>query len=124
MHESLLQLNCFIDLFIVHLNMESKYYSYSDKELIRKWGEKLKSLRIDADLSQTDLALKTGMSRSSIAEIEKGRNFSIASLISISRSLKFLDEFEFFLKEKTYELTPMEIYEKEKKRKKRGGYKK
>ena len=104
--------------------MESKYYSYSDKELIRKWGEKLKSLRIDADLSQTDLALKTGMSRSSIAEIEKGRNFSIASLISISRSLKFLDEFEFFLKEKTYELTPMEIYEKEKKRKKRGGYKK
>lgn len=104
--------------------MISKYYSYSDKELIRKWGEKLKALRIEANLSQTELAQKTGMSRSSIAEIEKGRNFSIASLISISRSLKLLDEFEFFLKKETYELTPMEIYEKEKKKKKRGGYKK
>lgn len=104
--------------------MLSKYYSYSDKELIRKWGEKLKSLRVEANLSQTELSKKTGMSRSSIAEIEKGRNFSIASLISISRVLNILDEFEFFLKEEEYELTPMEIYEKEKNKKKRGGYKK
>jgi transcriptional regulator with XRE-family HTH domain len=104
--------------------MENRYYGYSDKELIRKWGEKLSSLRISAELSQTELAKKTGLSRSSIAGIEKGRNFSIASLISISRSLEFLDEFEFFLKKEEYELTPMEIYKKEKKKKKRGGYKK
>lgn len=102
--------------------MENKYYGYSDKEIIRKWGEKLSSLRVDAGLSQTELAQKTGMSRSSIAGIEKGRNFSVASLIAISRALEFLDQFEFFLKEKEYELTPMEIYEREKKRKKRGGY--
>ena len=104
--------------------MENIYYSYSDKELIRKWGEKISSLRIAAGLSQTELALKTGMSRSSIAGIEKGRNFSIASLISISRSLEFLDEFDFFFKKEEYVLTPMEIYEKEKKKKVRGGYKK
>lgn len=104
--------------------MESKYYASSDKELIRKWGEKLKSLRIDAGLSQSDLAQKTGMSRSSIAEIEKGRNFSIASLLAISRSLNFLNELEFFLKKEEYVLSPMEIYEKEQKKKKRGGYKK
>lgn len=104
--------------------MERKYYAYSDKEILRKWGEKLRSLRIAAGLSQTELAQKTGLSRSSIAEIEKGRNFSIASLISISRTLEFLDEFEFFLKKEEYELTPMEIYEKEKKKRKRGGYNK
>lgn len=103
--------------------MENEYYAYSDKELIRKWGEKLSALRVAAGFSQTELAQKTGMSRSSIAAIEKGRNFSIASLISISRSLGLLEEFDFFLKEETYELTPMEIYEKEKKKKKRGGYK-
>ena len=104
--------------------MVSKLNSYSDKELIRKWGEKLKRLRVDADFSQTELAVKTGMSRSSIAEIEKGRNFSIGSLISISRALNQLDKFENFLKEEEYELTPMEIYEREKKKRKRGGYKK
>ena len=104
--------------------MTSKLNSYSDKELIRRWGEKLKRLRVDADFSQTELAVKTGMSRSSIAEIEKGRNFSIGSLISISRALNQLDKFENFLKEEEYELTPMEIYEREKKKRKRGGYKK
>lgn len=104
--------------------MLSKYYSYSDKELIRNWGDKLKSLRIDAGFSQTELAEKTGMSRSSIAEIEKGRNFSIGSLISIVRALNLLDKFEFFLREDEYRLTPMEIYQLEKKKRKRGGYKK
>lgn len=104
--------------------MKSKFYSYSDKELIRKWGEKLKALRLEADISQTDLAEKTGMSRSSIAEIEKGRNFSMSSLISIARALNFLDEFEYFFKDEEYKLSPMEIYELEKKKKKRGGYNK
>lgn len=104
--------------------MTSKLNSSSDKELIRKWGEKLKRLRIDAGYSQTELAVKTGMSRSSIAEIEKGRNFSIGSLISISRALNQLDKFEYFLKEEEYTLTPMEIYEREKKKRKRGGYNK
>ena len=104
--------------------MTSKLNSSSDKELIRKWGEKLKRLRIDAGYSQTELAVKTGMSRSSIAEIEKGRNLSIGSLISISRALNQLDKFEYFLKEEEYTLTPMEIYEREKKKRKRGGYNK
>jgi transcriptional regulator with XRE-family HTH domain len=104
--------------------MISKLNTYSDKELIRKWGEKLKRLRIDAGFSQTELAEKTGMSRSSIAEIEKGRNFSIGSLIAISRALNQLDKFEYFLKEEEYTLSPMEIYEREKKKRKRGGYNK
>ncbi len=104
--------------------MINKINKYSDRELIRKWGEKLKRLRIDAGFSQTELAEKTGMSRSSIAEIEKGRNFSIGSLIAISRALNQLDKFEYFLKEEEYTLTPMEIYEREKKKRKRGGYNK
>ena len=104
--------------------MINKFSKYSDKELIRKWGAKLKRLRVDAGMSQTELAEKTGMSRSSIAEIEKGRNFSIGSLLSISRALNQLAQFEFFFKEEEFKLTPMEIYEREKKQRKRGGYKK
>ncbi len=99
-------------------------YSHSDKELIRKWGGKIKELRIEAGFSQTELAEKTGMSRSSISEIEKGRNFSIVTLISISRALQILDKFEYFFEKEAYELSPMEIYEREKKKRKRGGYKK
>lgn len=104
--------------------VKEKLYTSTDKELIRKWGEKLKTLRLEADWSQTELAEKTGMSRSSIAEIEKGRNFSIGSLISILRALQQLHQIEFFLKEQPYELSPMEIYELDKKKRKRGGYNK
>ena len=104
--------------------METNVYSNTDKEIIERWGSKIKSLRIEAGISQTDLAKKTGLSRSSISEIENGRNFSIASLVAISRHLNILQELAFFIKEEEYELTPMEIYEKEKKKKKRGGYKK
>mgnify|MGYP006091192561 FL=1 len=104
--------------------MINKVYSHSDKELTRKWGEKLKRLRVDAGFSQEGLAVKTGMSRSSIAEIEKGRNFSVGSLLSILRVLNQLEMLDVFFKEEEYQLTPMEIYEREKKRKKRGGYKK
>lgn len=108
---------------MLHLSMETNYYNYTDKEIISKWGEKIKSLRIEADISQTDLAKKTGLSRSSISEIENGRNFSLTSLIAIARYLEFIDEFDFFLKPKEYELSPMEIYEKEKSKKKKAGYK-
>jgi transcriptional regulator with XRE-family HTH domain len=104
--------------------MKSEIHSYSDVELIRKWGEKLKELRISTNLSQSELAIKTGMSRSSVAEIEKGRNFSVGSLISILRALQMLDQLEFFFRKENYELSPMEIYEIEKKKRKRGGYKK
>ena len=104
--------------------MKSEWHNTSDQELIRRWGDCIKRWRLEADWSQTDLAEKTGMSRSSIAGIEKGRNFSVGSLIAIARALEKLHEFDAFFKEEEYKLSPMEIYEREQKKKKRGGYNK
>lgn len=87
------------------------------------WGNRLKQLRVDLNFSQEELASKTGMSRSSIAAIEKGRNFSIGSLIAILRVFEMLHKIEFFLKEEKPELTPMQLYELQRKKRKRGGYK-
>ena len=100
----------------------SNYYSTSDKELIQLWGLKLKELRLEKNISQEDLANKTGMSRSSIAAIEGGRNFSALSLISILRVLEKLDMVEQFFQQKEIMLSPMELYERQKKQRKRGGY--
>jgi putative transcriptional regulator len=100
--------------------MANLFYNKSNKELLRRCGERLKSLRLEANISQTDLAKKTGLSRSSIAEIEKGRNFSMITLLSIARTFEFLGELAFFFKEEELELSPMEIYKKEKQKRKRG----
>ncbi len=53
----------------------NNFYNNSNKELIRLWGEKLKELRLEANLSQASLAEQAGLGRNSVAEIEKGRNF-------------------------------------------------
>lgn len=111
------------DHFIVHLSMK-KLYSNSNKELVRMWGEKLKEYRLEENLSQSGLAEKAGMGRNSIAEIEKGRNFSVGSLIAILRVLNRLESLEHFFKKRTPELSPMEIFEREQNKRKRGGYKK
>jgi transcriptional regulator with XRE-family HTH domain len=99
------------------------WQQHSDQQLKLMWGNKLKQLRVDLNFSQEELAIKTGMSRSSIAAIEKGRNFSIGSLIAILRVFEMLDKIEFFLKEEKPELTPMQLYELQRKKRKRGGYK-
>ena len=77
---------------------------------------------MELNYSQTELAEKTGLGRSSIAEIEKGRNFSIASLISILRAFNQLEQLSYFVQQENYVLSPMEIYKKEKSKRKRGGY--
>jgi transcriptional regulator with XRE-family HTH domain len=100
-----------------------QWQQHSDQQLKLMWGNKLKQLRVDLNFSQEELASKTGMSRSSIAAIEKGRNFSIGSLIAILRVFEMLDKIEFFLKEDKPELTPMQLYELQRKKRKRGGYK-
>lgn len=104
--------------------MKFDFHQHSDEELIAMWGRKLRAMRLEANISQADLARSTGMSRSSIAGIENGRNFSAESLISILRALNRLETLSVFLTEETTRLTPMELYRLEKKKRKRGGYKK
>jgi transcriptional regulator with XRE-family HTH domain len=100
----------------------NNFYNNSNKELIRLWGEKLKELRLEANLSQASLAEQSGLGRNSVAEIEKGRNFSVGSLIALLRVLNQLDRLEGFFQKRQHELTPMEIFEREQKKRKRGGY--
>jgi transcriptional regulator with XRE-family HTH domain len=100
----------------------NNFYNNSNKELIRLWGEKLKELRLEANLSQASLAEQAGLGRNSVAEIEKGRNFSVGSLIALLRVLNQLDRLEGFFQKRQYDLTPMEIFEREQKKRKRGGY--
>ena len=100
----------------------NNFYNNSNKELIRLWGEKLKELRLEANLSQASLAEQACLGRNSVAEIEKGRNFSVGSLIALLRVLNQLDRLEGFFQKRQYELTPMEIFEREQKKRKRGGY--
>ena len=107
----------------IKVEMQNNYYIQTDKELIARIGSKLKEIRIDKNVSQTELAERTGMHRNSIISIERGSSFSTESLIKILRALEALDKIAFFFSKKEHKLSPIEVFEREKKAKKRASKK-
>lgn len=103
--------------------MQNNYYILTDKELMSRMGNRLKEIRIEKNISQTELAKKTGMHRNSISLIEQGNSFSTESLIKILRALEALDKIEFFFGKKEHKLSPLEVFEREKNAKKRASKK-
>ena len=101
------------------------YWNLNQEEVLSKICVKLKHLRVTADLSQESLAEKSGLSRNAISEMERGINFTISSLLSYLRTLNKLDYLEQFFTENKTPISPIKLYELEKKnQKKRGGYNK
>ena len=124
----------YIALYLVHIyatllhslrliDMLENYYTHTDKELIGRMGRKLKEIRLEKNISQANLAKKTGMSRNSIYLIENGKSFSIDSFVAILRALESLDKIAFFFSKKEHKLSPLEVFEREKKAKKRASKK-
>jgi len=82
------------------------YYAHSDLEIINKIGTYIKRLRLDVNLSQESLAIKTGLDRSSISGMENGRPASLLSLIQTLRALGKLDVLVPFFEEQS-PISPM-----------------
>lgn len=69
-----------------------------NNEEIRSYlGEKIKRARIDHEYSQTELALRSGVSVHSISNIENGKDFSVDNLISILRALSYTDNLDLLI---------------------------
>ena len=61
---------------------------YKDEAFIKKFGEKLKQVRISKNLSQEELANETGFEVSQISRIERGtQNTSISHVSAIAKAL-------------------------------------
>jgi transcriptional regulator with XRE-family HTH domain len=69
------------------------WYGMSDPAIIQELGTQLKRIRLQKNMSQQELALKSGLYRSTISEIENGRTASLLSFIQVLRGLEKLDLF-------------------------------
>ncbi len=57
-------------------------------DIQKKFGDKLRELRKEKGLSQEDLALKSGLHRTYISDIERGsRNLSLKNIEKIAKAL-------------------------------------
>lgn len=58
-------------------------------DIEKKFGNKLRSLRKQKDISQEELAFKSGLHRTYISDVERGsRNISLVNIKKIADALK------------------------------------
>ena len=73
------------------------YYGMSTKAILAELGTRLKSKRLRKNLSQQELAERTGLSRNTISDMESGGSTTLSNFLSTLRALEALDELDNFL---------------------------
>jgi transcriptional regulator with XRE-family HTH domain len=67
------------------------YANLGDEAVLREIGERLRSIRVNANLTQSDLARQAGVGRSTVERLESGKSTQLANFIRVLRVLNRLD---------------------------------
>jgi len=78
----------------------------SPAAIAEELGNRLKQARLNADLTQAELALRTGLNRRTILNAEKG-NVQLKNLAAILVSLDMADQLNLFLP--VQEISPLQL---------------
>ena len=65
--------------------------SIGDQAVLSEIGQRLRRIRIDANLTQSALARQAGVGRSTVERLESGQSTQLANFIRILRVLDLLD---------------------------------
>jgi len=95
------------------LDFVNPVYAKADAEILAELGSMLKQRRIASNLTQSELAKTTGISKDQISAIERTGKTTLATLVVISRKFGLLQQLLSVYE--TPELTPMQKYEIEQK---------
>ena len=71
------------------------------QEYIKELGKKIKLYRISKEMSQQDLADKTGISKRSLSRLEQGESVNVDSLFKILLGLDLGDNIELLVPDQT-----------------------
>lgn len=94
----------------------------SDGAILRKIGRRVKRKRLSRNMSQQQLAEISGLSRTTIRDIENGRNSSLLTLVQVLRGLHSLEELDSFLPEPA--VSPLQLARMKGKQRQRASRKK
>jgi transcriptional regulator with XRE-family HTH domain len=100
-----------------YLSNINNWYTLSDPAIIEEIGKQLKRMRLKNNLTQQELANRSGLFRSTISEIENGRISSLLSLIQLLRGLNNLELLDSFVVKD--EISPLMVAEQQAKLRKR-----
>lgn len=83
-------------------------YTLSDTQIQRRLGSRLRSARLQQNITQQSLANSSQVSLSSIKKIEGGEIGSFESFLRLIRTLGFLDSLQDLVNER--QMSPSEIF--------------
>jgi transcriptional regulator with XRE-family HTH domain len=69
----------------------------TDIELLIEIGTRLRGYRLQANLTQEDLGTRSGVARTTIRDIESGRDAQLSTLVRLLRGLGRLADLDAFL---------------------------
>ena len=96
--------------------------SLSDPAIVEAIGEHLKQLRLDQNVSQSELAERSGLNRTTISRLEAGRAATLLTVVQVLRALNRLDKLSAFQEEP--EVSPLELWKLQGKQRKRASSRK
>ena len=73
--------------------------SLSEETLLAEVGQRLRRLRLTADLTQDELAERSGLARKTIQNAETGKNCSLEKILRMLRAIDRIDLLQTFLRD-------------------------
>jgi transcriptional regulator with XRE-family HTH domain len=74
-------------------------YRQTDKALLKELGSRLRMTRLNQNITQDDLARRSGVGKGAVRAAELGGNPTLLNLLRILRALEKLDQLDLFLPE-------------------------
>lgn len=90
-------------------NYNINHKAFTDKALLQKIGAFIKKQRLNINKSQAQLALDSGINRTTLIELESGGGANLLTFIQVMRALGQLDFMNYFDIET--ELSPLQLAE-------------
>ena len=73
--------------------------NFSEKNLLKKLGARITSLRLNKNLTQIEVSTQAGVSNRTLERLESGNSIQLSGFIRIFRALELLDELESIFQE-------------------------
>jgi transcriptional regulator with XRE-family HTH domain len=86
-------------IIFANKNRNDMWTELSDPAILQKMGRRIRDYRMRMEMTQSELAEKSGVSMGTIVRVEQGNPISTLLLISILRTMGLLENMEVLLPE-------------------------
>ena len=93
------------------------WYAMTDAFVVKTLCASLKQMRLNQNLSQDDLATRSGLSRITISRMETGKAINLLTMVQVMRALGKLDLLNYLNEEP--EISPLQVMEERSKYRKK-----